>query len=90
MLWTRLSPPMLEIVTSKADRAVMAVTIERDCPVCLGFVGLPRRRKILHGIVKGCARGSRPRAWCSSAEQTVSERAAHSAVASERLAVGHR
>ena len=29
MLWTRLSPPMLEIVTSKADRAVMAVTLNR-------------------------------------------------------------
>ena len=44
MLWTRLSPPMLEIVTSKADRAVMAVTIERDCPVCLGFVGRPKKK----------------------------------------------
>jgi hypothetical protein len=60
MLWTQLSPPMLEIVTSKADRAVMAVTIERDCPVCLGFVGLPRRRKILHGIVKDARAGHVP------------------------------
>ena len=26
----KLSPPIREILTSKADRAVMAVTIERD------------------------------------------------------------
>ena len=34
--------------------------------------------------------GSRPEWWCNSAEQAASERAFHSAVASDRLAVGHR
>ena len=70
MLWTRLSPPMLEIVTSKADRAVMAVTIERDCPVCLGFVGLPEEERSCtasskdaragHVPERGVARRSKP------------------------------
>jgi hypothetical protein len=34
--------------------------------------------------------GSGPGKWCNSAEQAASERAFYSAVASERLAVGHR
>ena len=34
--------------------------------------------------------GSRPEWWCNSAEQAASERAFHSAVVSEGLAVGQR
>jgi hypothetical protein len=36
------------------------------------------------------AGGARPERWCNWAEQAASERAYHSAVVSERLAVGHR
>jgi hypothetical protein len=53
----RLSPPMVEILTSKANRAVMAVTIERGFlppgMLCL----LAYAPKVTRRSAKGCRRG---------------------------------
>jgi predicted PolB exonuclease-like 3'-5' exonuclease len=56
-------------------------TLHEICRV----MGLPGKPDGIHG-----GEGSGPREWCNRAEQAATERALNSAVASERLAVGHR